>query len=108
MVIWCVFILMCLFVLLLVLAYVKFALLTRRIKKNWQLLDSLLRYRTQYIAALSLYGASLQEEGRAVLQQLSTAHENLKITRSVPERAQGEACISDAFQKNSLYGGPTT
>ena len=99
MVIWCIFILMCLFVLLLVLAYIKFALLTRRINKNWQALDSLLRYRTQFISALSLYGASLQEEAHAYLTQLNTAHENLKTARSVAQRAAEEAQISDAFNK---------
>lgn len=99
MVIWCIFILMCLFVLLLVLAYIKFALLIRRIKKNWQTLDSLLKYRTQYMAALSLYGASLQEECRAELEQLNTANNQLKSTLSVGQRALHEAQVSDAFNK---------
>ena len=99
MIVWCIFILMCLFVLLLVLAYIKFASLTKRIKKNWQTLDSLLRYRTQYIAALSLYGGTLPQESHVHLEQLNTVHTHATPSLPLDKRALYEAQISAAFTK---------
>ena len=96
MLVWFLFGAMCLFVLLLGVAYWRFASLNSKTQAAWNKLDQLLKYRAEFIPGASLAAASLPELDREFSYKLSSLsiHGN-----SLQERASYEAQITQAFQK---------
>ena len=99
MVAWFLFGAMCILVILLVLAYFKFAALNKQVKKAWQELDHRLKFRTELIPSVALSAASLPELEREFIYQLSSLKEPKQQKTILKERVAYETQLTQALQK---------
>lgn len=98
MVVWFLFGAMCVLVLIFILAYFKFASLSKQTQKAWQQLDHQLKFRMEFIPSLALSAASLSELDREFAYQLSSFKMPNPQKLSLKERVEHEAKLTHAFQ----------
>ena len=99
MVIWFLFGAMCMLVILLMLAYLKFVSLNKAAARAWQQLDNHMKNRAELIPSLALSAASFSELDRPFIYELSALKDNCRKTTSLQERVQLESDITKKFKK---------
>ncbi len=99
MIIWFIFGAMCMLVVLLMLAYLKFMSLNQAAKTAWQQLDNNMKNRAELIPSLSLSAAAFEELERSFIYELSHMKEACREARSLQERVVCENEITQKFKK---------
>lgn len=99
MVVWFVFGAMCALVILLGLAYLKFASLNNEVKKAWQQLDHQLKFRTELIPSVALSAAAFSELEREFIYQMSALKNPLPPHPALAARVAYEAQVTQAFRR---------
>ena len=99
MVIWFLFGAMCMLVVLLMLAYLKFVSLNKAASHAWQQLDNHMKNRAELIPSLALSAASFSELERPFIYELSNLKEACRKTTTLQERVQLENDITQKFKK---------
>lgn len=99
MIIWFIFGAMCMLVVLLVLAYLKFVALNNAAKAAWQKLDFNMKNRAELIPSLALSAASFSELDRPFIYELSALKDSCKNAPSLQERVICESEITQKFKK---------
>ena len=99
MVVWFLFGAMCVLVIVLILAYFKFASLSKQTQKAWQQLDHQLKFRMEFIPSIALSAASLSELDREFVYQLSAFKMPNPQKLTLRERVEHEGKLTRAFQK---------
>lgn len=99
MVAWFLFGAMCILVIMLVLAYFKFAALNKQAKQAWQQLDHQLKFRTELIPSVALSAAALAELDRDFVYQLSALKEPKQQKTLLKDRVAYENQLTQALQK---------
>lgn len=99
MVIWFIFGAMCMLVVLLILAYLKFVALNQAAQAAWQKLDFNMKNRAELIPVLALSAASFSELDRPFIYQLSALKDSCKKAPSLKERVACESEITQKFKK---------
>ena len=100
MVIWFLFGAMCMLVVLLMLAYVKFVSLNKAAQNAWQQLDNNMKNRAELIPSLALSAASFPELDREFIYELSHLKDACRKTATLQERVQLESDITKKFKKH--------
>ena len=98
MVIWSIFTLMCLFVVLLGVAYWKFTAMSQQAQQAWKTLDQALRYRADFIPPLTLASSSIESLDRNLLSRLQTLQQEVKKARPLSQRIHCETEITESFK----------
>lgn len=99
MVIWFLFGAMCMLVVLLMLAYVKFVSLNKAAARAWQQLDNNMKNRAELIPSLALSAAAFSELDRPFIYELSNLKEACRKTSTLQERVRLESEITQKFKK---------
>ena len=99
MVIWFLFGAMCMLVILLMLAYVKFVALNKAAARAWQQLDNHMKNRAELIPSLALSAAAFAELERPFIYELSALKDACRKTTSLQERVKLENEITQKFKK---------
>ncbi len=99
MLVWFLFGAMCMLVILLMLAYLKFVSLHKAARDAWQQLDNHMKNRAELIPSLALSAASFNELDRAFIYELSSIKEACRKTSTLQERVQLESDITKKFKK---------
>lgn len=99
MVIWFLFGAMCMLVVLLMLAYLKFVALNKAAKTAWQKLDFNMKNRAELIPSLALSAAAFAELDRPFIYEFSALKDSCKNASSPQERAACEREITLKFKK---------
>ena len=99
MIVWFIFGAMCMLVVLLIVAYLKFSSLNNQAQKAWQQLDHQLKFRTELIPNVALSAASVTSLDRDFVYHLSALKKPLSPQAPLKDRCAYEAQISQAFEK---------
>ncbi len=99
MVIWFLFGAMCMLVVLLMLAYLKFVSLNKAAAHAWQQLDNHMKNRAELIPSLALSAAAFNELERPFIYELSHLKDACRQTTTLQERVQLESNITQKFKK---------
>ena len=99
MVIWFLFGAMCMLVVLLMLAYLKFVSLNKAAAHAWQQLDNHMKNRAELIPGLALSAAAFNELERPFIYELSHLKDACRQTTTLQERVQLESDITQKFKK---------
>lgn len=99
MIIWFLFGAMCMLVILLMLAYLKFVSLNNAAKKAWQKLDFNMKNRAELIPSLALSAAAFSELERPFIYEFSAMKDACKNARTLQERVICENEITRRFKK---------
>ena len=99
MVIWFLFGAMCMLVVLLMLAYLKFVSLNKAAAHAWQQLDNHMKNRAELIPSLALSAAAFNELERPFIYELSHLKDACRQTTTLQERVQLESDITQKFKK---------
>ena len=99
MIIWFVFGAMCMLVVLLMLAYLKFMSLNNLVKVAWQQLDNNMKNRAELIPSLALSAAAFEELDRSFTYELGHMKETCREARTLQERVACENEITQKFKK---------
>lgn len=99
MVIWFIFGAMCMLVILLMLAYLKFISLNKAAASAWQKLDFNMKNRADLIPSLALSAAAFNELDRTFVYELSALKDSCRNATSLQERVKCESEITKKFKK---------
>ena len=99
MIIWFIFGAMCMLVLLLMLAYLKFVSLNKAAAAAWQKLDFNMKNRAELIPTLALSAASFEELDRTFVYELSALKDSCRNAATLQERVKCESEITQKFKK---------
>ena len=99
MAIWFLFGAMCMLVVLLMLAYLKFVSLNKAAKDAWQKLDFNMKNRAELIPILALSAASFEELDRTFIYCLSSLKDSCRNAPTLKDRVACESEITQKFKK---------
>lgn len=99
MVVWFLFGAMCMLVILLMLAYVKFMSLNKAATAAWRTLDNAMKNRAELIPSLALSAAAFDELERPFIYELTALKDRCRKTHSLEERVRQESEITQKFKK---------
>ena len=99
MVVWFLFGAMCMLVILLMLAYVKFMSLNKAATAAWRALDNAMKNRAELIPSLALSAAAFDELERPFIYELTALKDLCRKTHSLQERVRQESEITQKFKK---------
>lgn len=99
MAIWFLFGAMCMLVILLMLAYLKFVSLNNAAKEAWQKLDFNMKNRAELIPSLALSAAAFDNLDRAFIYELSALKDSCRNAPTLKERVACESEITQKFKK---------
>ncbi|MDD6153347.1 MAG: LemA family protein [Elusimicrobia bacterium] len=97
--IWFIFGAMCMLVVLLILAYLKFVSLNKAAANAWQKLDFNMKNRAELIPSLALAAAAFEELDRTFVYELSALKDTCRRAASLQERVKCENEITKKFKK---------